>query len=372
MKKYLIIIVILLVSNYLCAQTDMEEFEQYAQQQQEQFQNYKMLQDSTFIQYKEEIEKKWNEFLESTQKEWVSYSSDFNGRSQVDFEEGDVKVEAVVENDNNKGDSEEKAKKIVKKQFKKILQEEDETGEPILKDQVEVEGVGVVKKENIDEAAEKVVKKGKVSITRGKDNKKRTSFIIALNLVPNHLQVRVGKYKPYVEKMCKRFNIKPAFALGIIHTESFYNPRAYNRHGNAYGMMQIVPKYAGATMNYVLYGKRGKPGSSFLYKPQNNLAMGIGYMRWLADNKWSEVKNKVNQNYCIVCSYNGGPGSVYKAMTGKMKHISEQEWNNMIEELNTMDNNRLYRKLRKDIPWAETRKYIKLVNDRINKYYKNL
>jgi membrane-bound lytic murein transglycosylase C len=370
MKKYLIILLAIIISESLIAQTEMEEFEKYMQQQQQEFENYKMMQDSLFIQYKDQIEKEWNEFIESTKKEWVTYSPDFKGRSQVNFEKGTVKVEAVVEKDEPK--SEEKAKEIVKEQLTKILKEEDETNNTILKDQIEIKDVGVVNEKNIDEAVEKVIETGKVSITKGKDEKERTHFTIVLDMVPNHLQVRIGKYKPYIEKQCERFEIEPSAALAIIHTESFYNPRAYNREGDAYGMMQIVPKYAGATMNYVLYKKRGKPSPTFLYNPENNLEMGIGYIRWLADNKWAEVKNKTNQYYCIICSYNGGPGSVYKAMTGKLKGISDEEWDRMMHDLNTMDSKKLYKKLHKDVPWEETRNYIKLVTERMEKYYKEI
>ncbi|MEA2103575.1 MAG: murein transglycosylase domain-containing protein, partial [Candidatus Cloacimonadota bacterium] len=354
----------------LFSQTDMDEFEKYAQQQEQEFQNYQMQQDSMFIQYKDQIEKEWNEFVESSPNEWVTYSEDFKGRSQVDFEKGEVKVEAVVEEDEPQ--SEEKAKEIVKKQLTKILEEKDETEEPILKDQIKVKDVGIVTKENLDEAVEKIIETGKVTETLGKDEKKRTKYSIVLDMVPDNIQIRVNKYKPFIEEQCEKFEIDPGLALSIIHTESFFNPRAYNRHGNAYGMMQIVPKYAGTTMNYVIFNKKGKPSSSVLYNPENNLAMGIGYMRWLADNKWDEVTNKENQYYCIVCSYNGGPGSVYKAMTGKMRGISEKKWNKMMSSLSTMDNDALYKKLRKDIPWAETRKYIETVRSRREKYYKNL
>ncbi|HCX72573.1 MAG TPA: hypothetical protein DHM37_02545 [Candidatus Cloacimonas sp.] len=58
-------------------------------------------------------------------------------------------------------------------------------------------------------------------------------------------------------------------------------------------------------------------------------------------------------------------------MTGKMRRIGQAEWDRMIDDLNTMETDELYKKLRKDIPWAETRNYIKLVCDRMEKYYKD-
>ena len=106
--------------------------------------------------------------------------------------------------------------------------------------------------------------------------------------------------------------------------------------------MQIVPKYAGKTMNYVLYNKNSNPSSSDLFNAQKNIEMGIGYIRWLADNKWNKVTNTTNQNYCIICSYNGGPGTIYKAMTGKMKNIKQEKWDKMMSDLNSMKSENLY------------------------------
>ncbi len=367
MKQILFLVLGIIISSTLIAQDD---FEQFRQQELQSFQNYSMQQDSLFIQYKDQVEKEWNEFVESTPSEWVTYSEDFKGRSQVDFEEGSVKVEAVVDNDDPQ--SKEKAKEIVKEQLTKILEEKDSNNKPVIADQIEVKGIGEVTKNNIEEAVDKIVEKGTTSETTGNDNTKKTRFTIVLDLVPDHIQVRINKYKPTIEKLCDKYDIDPKVALAIIHTESFYNPNAYNRHGNAYGMMQIVPKYAGLTMNNALFRKNYPPSSSDLYNPERNLEMGIGYMRWLADNKWGEVTNNDNLYYCIICSYNGGTGSVYKAMIGKMNGIKDPEWDNMISSLNSMSKRDLFNKLKRDIPWEETRKYIQLVQDRIDKYYKNI
>jgi len=370
MKIVSLFILVMFIVSLSHTQDDLSDFERYQQQQEQAFQNYSMQQDSLFIQYKDQVEKEWNEFVESTPSEWVTYSEDFKGRSQVDFEEGSVKVEAVVDKDDPQ--SEQKAKEIVREQLTKILEENDSNNKPVIADQIEVKGIGEVNKKNIEEAVDKIVEKGTVSETSGKDNTKKTKFTIVLDLVPDHIQVRINKYKPSIERLCDKYYIDPKVALAIIHTESFYNPNAYNRHGNAYGMMQIVPKYAGATMNYELNKQRSNPTPSYLYNPQKNLEMGIGYMRWLADNKWDEITNGDNLYYCIICSYNGGTGSVYKAMTGKLKGISNTEWDNMISSLNNMSKKDLFNKLKRDIPWEETRKYIQLVQDRIDKYYKNI
>ncbi|MDY6914987.1 MAG: murein transglycosylase domain-containing protein [Candidatus Cloacimonadota bacterium] len=378
-KKWVFFLLIYTLS--LFSQSGFEQFKSQQEQQYQQYEeaekkahaNYFSQQDSMFIQYKEEIEKLWNEFLESTPTNWVSYNSNFNSRSQVDFENSEVTVESVV--DEKEVKNEEEAKEILKQQLVSILKEKDKaTQKPILLNQVaspEDKSKPITPPE-VEKAAEKIVAKAEKHIFKDKEGNKKTKYVISIDLIPKNIQVRVDMYKPLIEKYCQQHDIEPKLAMAIIHTESFYNPKAYNRHGNAYGMMQIVPAYAGKTMNYTLYKNKKEPNSKQLYDPKINLNMGIGYLRWLADNKWQKITNKDNQRYCVICSYNGGPGSIYKAMTGKMRKIGQAEWDKMINDLNTMDTQKLYNKLHRDIPWAETRKYIKLVRDRMEKYYKNL
>lgn len=381
MKNLLIVLVIMLVSS-LYGQTDFDKFKEQEQAKQQRYMeteskaraNYYNQQDSLFTQYKDQIEKLWNEFRESTPQEWVSYNSDFSGRSRVNFENDKIEVEAVVEKPDKVVDEknqELKAKDTLKKQIVSILKEKDKiTNEPILKDQVTTSNKKVIKQNDVEEVAEQLVENSKKVTFKNKEGKTLIKYEISLNLIPNNIKIRVDQYKPTIEKLCKKYDIDPSLALAIIHSESFFNPKAYNRHGNAYGMMQIVPKYAGLTMNNYIFKKNRKPNASQLYDPAINLEMGIGYLRWLADNKWDKVTNRTNQMYCMICSYNGGPGSVYKAMTGRMTKIGDK-WEPMFVDLSTMDSQELLKKLKKDIPFDETRKYIVNVTEKMNKYYKN-
>lgn len=382
MTKSKCIILFFIIIFSLFAQNDFESFLKSENKKQNSFQKSELKaqtdfynqQDSLFIQYKDEIEKKWNEFVESTPKEWVSYNSDFSGRSQVNFEKNEVKVESVVEQGNTTEQNiveEKKAKEVLKKQIISVLTEKDEiTQEPLLKNQITLQNK-VIEEKDIKKVAEKIINNSKKETFKNKEGKTMVRYKIKLTMLPNNLQIRVKKFKPTIERFCKKYNVDVSLALAIIHTESYFNPKAYNRHGNAYGMMQIVPKYAGRTMNNYLYKKNKKPSSRQLFNPETNLEMGIAYLRWLADNKWTKVNNKTNQTYCIICSYNGGPGTIYKAMTGKMTDIGNK-WEPMFEELSYMDSNLLYQRLRKKVPWEETRKYIKLVTEKMDKYYKEI
>ena len=71
----------------------------------------------------------------------------------------------------------------------------------------------------------------------------------------------------------------------------------------------------------------------------------------------------------MICSYNRGPGTIYKAMTGKMNKIGQKKWDKMLNDLSTMDSQKLYQKLRKDVPYEETRNYIEKVVDKMSNEY---
>ena len=377
MKKLFGILIILILTGLCLAQDSYQDYlndqnqqqENYINQQNTAFVNYHNQQDSLFIQYKDDIEKLWNEFKESTPKDWVSYNEDFSGRSEVSFETGEIKVDAVVES--NSGEDEEKAQEIIKNQIVSILQEKDATEKPILADQVKnpLSSGKAISEKDVNELAEQIAKQAVKKKITGSDNQTRLKYTISLELMPDHIRKRAEKYKPLIENFCKKYQIDPRLALAIAHTESYFNPKAYNRHGNAYGMMQIVPKYAGINMNNVLFHKNQKPSSEELFNPETNLHMGIAYLRWLADNKWQKVTNPTNQTYCLICSYNGGPGTIYKAMTGKMNKIGQEKWDKMISDLSTMDSQKLYKKLRKDVPYEETRNYIEKVVGKMSNEY---
>jgi len=377
MKRLSGILIILLLTGLCLAQDSYQDYlneqnqqqEDYINQQNTAFANYHNQQDSLFIQYKDDIEKLWNEFRESTPKDWVSYNEDFSGRSEVSFESGEIKVDAVVES--TSGQDEVKAQEIIKNQIVSILQEKDATEEPILADQVKnpLNSGKAISEKDVNELAEQIAKQAVKKEIIGSDNQIRMKYTISLELMPDHIRKRAEKYKPIIENFCQEYQIDPRLALAIAHTESYFNPKAYNRHGNAYGMMQIVPKYAGINMNNVIFHKNQKPSSEELFNPDINLHMGIAYLRWLADNKWQKVTNPTNQIYCMICSYNGGPGTIYKAMTGKMNKIGQEKWDKMINDLSTMDSKKLYNKLRKDVPFEETRNYIEKVVGKMSNEY---
>jgi len=369
--KYLLILFVFFTLN-ISAENDFEAYKKkdrdatnsYSRKSQKLSENYFTSTGEYFEDYKKEIKKLWGEFIESTPKSWVSYNRKFKSKSSVDFLENKINIQAIAKNKDEAG-------KLIENQLKVVLSEKENiSGSTLLKDQVKLPNKKnkILQEKITPEQLKEIIGKSKKNIIIGTDGKERVAYEINLELIPESLQVRAKRYKPFVIKMCKKYEIEPAVAMAIIHTESAFNPKAYNRNGNAYGLMQIVPKYAGATMNDFLYHKRRKPSGRELFNAKKNLEFGIGYLHWLKIKKWERVKNKNNLSYIIICSYNGGVGSVYKAMTGKMKKIGDEKFEKMFNDLNKMSSKKLFKKLIKKIPFEETRNYLKIVTKRMKLY----
>ncbi len=366
--RHLIIACLLLSVNLLFAQEygdQISDFEKYKQDQQKKEQdfykfanNFQSYQDEQFIKYEKYIEDMWGNFKESSPKTWVGYTEDFTGRTSVDFDSSKVVVEVVV--DENSSDEEVKQK--LEALTKKILEEKDESGATILEGQIALP-------DNPEQAvkpsdAKEVVENAK--ITEKNVNGKKV-YSLNLDLVSDNDKKRIAKYEGLISKYCKEAGIEPALALAIIRTESCFNPRAYNRTGNAYGMMQIVPKYAGRTMNRILYKEDKEPNSKILFDPEKNLRMGINFLGHLKSTSWKKITNEVNQRYCVICSYNGGSGAIYIALAGRTSKIPQEKWDEMMALLNSNDNKKVYDLLHAN-SWEETRHYIKIVEEKYSHY----
>ncbi len=72
------------------------------------FDNYIVEQEQLYQDFKDEVEKKWDEFKFSSKMIYVDYDDDLNARGSIDFENGVVEVEVIVDADPKQTSSEEK------------------------------------------------------------------------------------------------------------------------------------------------------------------------------------------------------------------------------------------------------------------------
>ena len=317
-----------------------------------------------------------NNFVESTNKEWVEYSDDNKSRSSVDFEKGEAKIEIIVTQEEEK--SNEAINKKVEDKLKELIVSRGKTkdydsskekaiplqNKPILENQIKTPTGTVVTKENVNTAVKEIAKEVVVEKKeiKGDDGEKRQVITVKLDLAPDHIRTRAEEYKKEVEKYCRLYNVDPAMAYAVMQTESSFNPKAKS-HVPAYGLMQIVPSSAGADCAQSLKKSFSKPTANYLYKPENNIEMGVHYLYLLKKRYYTKVENPKNQDLCVIASYNTGAGNVARALRGDTK-ISKA-----IPQINSMSYEELFKYFEKKL-LPETQNYIRKVTERMNDFNK--
>jgi soluble lytic murein transglycosylase len=143
------------------------------------------------------------------------------------------------------------------------------------------------------------------------------------------------QYENEVLKYSKEYNLDEYMVYSLIRVESKFVPNAESNK-DAIGLMQITTqtgKYLARLLGNNDYNDK------HLYDPDINIKYGCFYFSKL-------LKDFDNDLNCALAAYNGGEGNVRK-------------WA-------TIDGNGKRTLRINDIPFSETRKYIK----RVNKYYK--
>lgn len=141
-------------------------------------------------------------------------------------------------------------------------------------------------------------------------------------------------YKDIITAEATKNTLDPYLVAAVIYTESGYDPKAKSRAG-AEGLMQLMPATAqevAGWLSLVAYDA---------FAPEDNIALGCRYLRYLIDQLGSEQ--------AAVAAYNGGIGNVRKWIDTYGKN--EQGVPNYI-------------------PYPETDKYVKKVFAAVKTYRK--
>ncbi len=125
----------------------------------------------------------------------------------------------------------------------------------------------------------------------------------------------------------EKLEIDPFLIASIIREESYYNENARSRTG-AIGLMQLMPQ----TANYML-NRLNVSNTADIEDIRTNLYLGSNYLKYL--------KDKFNNDLYVVTAYNGGEGAAGKWT----KKFNGEDYDEFIE----------------DIPYDETRNYVKKV-----------
>jgi len=182
-------------------------------------------------------------------------------------------------------------------------------------------------------------------------NKKRVYFV-TIPMVKDHASVRVVKFKPFVRKYAKKYGVSKNLVYAIIKTESNFNQFAMS-HAGAIGLMQIVPRSAGKDAYLHAKGKTWIPSKSYLFNAKNNIELGVAYLSIIDKKYLKGINNPISKEYCVISAYNTGSGNVLK--TFSTNRVSAKKI------INSYKPSEIYTKLRSNLPYAETRRYLKKV-----------
>ena len=122
-------------------------------------------------------------------------------------------------------------------------------------------------------------------------------------------------------------------------------------------MMQLVPASGGRAAYRRVSGRDEMPTRDYLFDPANNIELGPAYLGLLFQDQLDVVANPVSREYCVISAYNTGPGNVLRAFaTDRVAAVNR---------INAMQPPAVYDRLRRHLPYQETRRYLaKVVNFR--------
>ncbi len=347
---------------------DRREYQAYRAEVTAQFKRYLEEQQREFRKYVGQIEGKWGKerVRTSTRKDYVGYGKDFSRRRTIDFETGKVTVEVLV--DPREGASGEQLKKRIEDEIVTALRDrgtEDPMAarerakplaQPILAGQVRGSDGAPVTDATARQFAEDVAMGSSIrrETVLGKDGVKRVSISAGFSLIPDHLKHRAAEFREPVISQSRRFRLDPRLVFALMQTESYFNPKARSP-APAYGLMQLVPA-SGARSAYLhVYRQDRLVTAEYLYAPRNNVELGAALLNLMLTRDFKDIADEKSRVYCAIAGYNTGPANVAKAFIGK------RDIPRAVQRINQMSSDQVYAQLRSNLPFAETRNYVKNV-----------
>ncbi len=196
-------------------------------------------------------------------------------------------------------------------------------------------------------------------------NKSIKTYVISL---PSEAMLkRAKKYQPSITAAANEYQLDPALVYAIAQTESAFNPLAKS-HIPAFGLMQIVPSSAGLDVNILINKVSSPPLAEQLLNPEENLKFGSAYLHLLDTRYLKNIEDPLSRLYCTIAAYNAGIGNVASAFLSP----GEKSIRAAANVINEMSPDEVYGRLLVDLPYEETRQYLKKVNKALGQYRQSL
>ena len=294
----------------------------------------------------------WPNPQKPSTKTLVKYTNHYKARAIINFQRGYLEVDAL------------KKEYMQKAIVNAILMPDDPRSVDLFSDKIVLKGRPFLAYEVYDFENKPVLYEWRANryakwLIRHKLRKKyvrgKSYYYVIIPLVKNAEMVRAKRYLPYVKHYSLEYSINKTLILGIIKTESDFNPYAVS-YIPAFGLMQIVPTTAGVEGYERAYGYKHIPSKEFLFNAKNNINIGTAYLNVLYYRYLSKIKNPLSRTYCMISAYNAGIGNVLRVFSIRRDRA--------IAIINSLTPREVYYRLRYRLPTREARHYLpKVLNN---------
>lgn len=344
-------------------------------------------------QTKQAIERKWDQAIRSTPKDWVDYSQTHEARSIVDFEQGTVEVAALIPLAEVSAVEPAWLLSLAKvglsldgvrtvpavlvpfpdqahlrltalpaswsrllHQFERVLGQDVKPGQPALAGQLVTREGAPVDRQTVKAYVQNEVLPTAViepKPVESRDGVTRVKVTAKVALIPDHIRRRALQYQDVVPFYAKQHGIDPRLLYAVIHTESYFNPRAQSP-SPTYGLMQLVPRAAARDAYNFLYKEDRVLDDEYLLDPAHNVELGAAYLRLLRKQLLGGLEAGDKHTSLLICAYKWGPANIQNKV---LKQVRVQD----------LADTQVLSLLTQRAP-EETKLYLRQVRDRMELY----
>lgn len=318
------------------------------------------------------VRKEWGkkEVLLPEKKTYVKYIKQYKSRAIVNFEQGEIRVESLES-------SRESLKNAI---IATLLTPEDPASVDVFSDSAIdlnsnskpfLQGLVLNDTGQPITTPELAASFADIALTTSDtrklqtDSGERLARFVIIKMVTNFEDKKAEKYLPLVRKYAAQYDVSPSLILGIMRSESSFNPHAVSS-APAYGLMQLVPGSGGREAYRRAKNEDLAPSKDYLFDAENNIELGTAYLSVLLYDQLNGVEDRISRDYCVISAYNTGPSNVMKAFTDVK---GKQRLKDGIAQINSLTAARVFQELREKLPYSETRSYLPTVNNNRKRYY---
>jgi membrane-bound lytic murein transglycosylase C len=405
-------------SNFTQEQKD-KEYQDFVFAYMAEYENWRVEYLKEFDEYRAEIIKKWGVGDVSERHKNVEYSADQTVKSIIDYDKNEVSISILVDSNTSDEDAkaelqkqiellvavptsnaskvimsvepkaiaavnitpvafsaenEKEAKQVIIEQTKAQLREIDKESDKAQLTKADNLSIDMIEQVSIQKKKKLIIvaKERLVAVADDYDKQRaqKTATLTEKKIVEykvklpkNGLSSRASAVVDFAQTEGEKWHISSALIMAVIHSESSFDPKATSPIP-AYGLMQIVTTTAGYDVNQIVRKISEPMSSGDLYVPGINVETGAAYLNILDKRYLKSIENDESRLYCMIAAYNTGAGNVAKAFNAD----GARNIRRAAKVINKMAPDEVYQHLLHNLPYDETKHYLKKVSSRIELY----